>query len=62
MLTYLPFFSFKCCGSVVLYILVLEVARELSRFCKMARRSKMLRPCCSTYQIHWENWWWEFSV
>jgi len=36
----LPFVSFKCCESVVLYIILLKVARELSRFCKMARRSK----------------------
>jgi len=27
----------KCCESVVLYIILMEVARKLSRFCKMAR-------------------------
>jgi len=43
-LTYLFFYSFKCCESVVLQITVLEVARELSRFSKMARRSKVVRP------------------
>jgi len=33
-------FSFNYFESVVLYIILLEVARELSRFCEMARRSK----------------------
>jgi len=37
-LTYLPFFSFKCRHSVVLHIILLEVAPKLSHFCKMARR------------------------
>ena len=41
-LTYLPFFSFKCYESVVLYILLLKEASELSYFCKMARRSKVV--------------------
>jgi len=34
------FLYFKCYESVVLYIIFLEVARELSRFCKMAQRLK----------------------
>jgi len=34
-LTYLPFFIFRCCESVVLYTILLEMARKLSRFCKM---------------------------
>jgi len=42
-LTYLPLFSFKCCA-VVLYIILLEVARELSHFCKIVRRSKVVGP------------------
>jgi len=29
-------YNFKSCESVVLYIILLEVARKLSRFCKMA--------------------------
>ena len=29
---YLPFFSFKCCESVVSYIILLDVARKLSTF------------------------------
>jgi len=33
-------FSFNYFESVVLYIILLEVARELSRFCETARRSK----------------------
>jgi len=37
-------FSFKCRESVVLYIISLEVALELSRFCKMALRSKVVGP------------------
>jgi len=48
-LTYLPFFSFKCCDSVVLYIILLEVACESSRLCKMARRSKVVGPRCFKY-------------
>ena len=47
-LTYLPFFLFKCCEFVVLCIILLEVARELSRFCKMVRRSKVVGPRCVT--------------
>jgi len=35
---------FQIYGSVVLYIILLEVAREFSRFCKMARRSKLVGP------------------
>ena len=31
-LTYLPVFNFKYCESVVLYIILLEVARKKSRF------------------------------
>jgi len=41
-LIYLPFCSFKCSESVVLYIISLEVARELSHFCKMALRLKVV--------------------
>jgi len=37
-LTYLPIFSLKCCESVMLYIILLQVARKLSRFCKMTYR------------------------
>jgi len=44
--TCFPIFSFKCCESVVLHIILLEVARKLSRFCKMARRSKVVGPRC----------------
>jgi len=43
---YLPSFSFKYCASVVLYIILLEVAREFSRFFKMARRSKVFGSRC----------------
>ena len=45
-----PIFTFKSCQSVVLilYIILLEVARELSRFCKMARRSNVVGPRCFT--------------
>ena len=43
-LTYVPFFIFRCCESVVLYIILLETARKLSRFCKMARRWKVVGP------------------
>jgi len=39
-------FNFKSCESVVLYIILLEVVRELSRFRKMARRSKVVGPRC----------------
>jgi len=37
-------FSFEWCEFVVLYIILLEVACNLSRFCKMARRSKVVGP------------------
>ena len=37
-------FSFKYFESVVLYIILLEVARESSRFCEMAWRSKVVGP------------------
>jgi len=40
-----PFLCFNCC--FVGYILLLQVARELSRFCKMARRSEEVGPRCS---------------
>jgi len=40
------FFNFKYCESVGLYIILLEVACELSCFCKMARRSKVGGPHC----------------
>jgi len=43
-LTYLLFFIFRYCESVVLYIILLEMARKLSRFCKMARRYKAVGP------------------
>jgi len=41
---YLPFFSFKSCEPVVLYIILLKVARKLSHFRKMAHRSKAVGP------------------
>jgi len=49
-LTYLPssLFSFKSSEHVVLYIILLEVALKLSRFCKMAQRSKVVGPHCVT--------------
>jgi len=37
-LAYLSFSIFRCCESVVLYIILLEMVRKLSRFCKLARR------------------------
>ena len=37
-------FSFKYFESVVLYIISLEVARELSRFCEMVWWSEVVRP------------------
>jgi len=45
-LTCLNFFSFKCCESFVSYMILLEVARELSRFCRMAQRSKVVGRRC----------------
>jgi len=33
-LTYVPFFIFRCCEPAVLYIILLEMARKLSRFVK----------------------------
>ena len=45
-ITYLPVFNFKYCESVVLYIILLEVSRELSRFCKIACWSKAVGPRC----------------
>jgi len=47
-LTYNPFFSFKCCESVDFYLILLEVARELSRFCEMAGRLEAVGP-------HWAS-------
>jgi len=41
-LTYLPYFSLKSCEAVISYFILSEVARKLSRFCKMARRSKVV--------------------
>jgi len=43
----------KYCESVVLYIIVLEVARKLSRFCKMprTRKSKVVGPHCSSHRV-----------
>jgi len=38
------FFSFKSCEFVVLYIIFLEVARKLSHFCIVTRRSKIFGP------------------
>jgi len=46
--TFLPFFSFKYCESVVLHSIFLEVASKFSRFCEMARRSNLVGPRCST--------------
>ena len=37
-------FSFEYFESVVLYIILLEVAREFSRFCEMAWKSKVVGP------------------
>jgi len=37
-------------STVVSYIISFEVARELSRFCKMARRSKIVGPRYGIYQ------------
>jgi len=37
-----PLISFNTCESVVLYIILLEVDCKLSRFRKMARRSKVV--------------------
>ena len=46
-LTHLFYLSnFKSYEYVVLYTILLEVARELSRFRKMARRSKVVGPRC----------------
>ena len=36
--------NFEPCEYVVLYIILLEVAHELSRFCKLACRSKVVVP------------------
>jgi len=41
-LTYLPFLV--SCESFVSYIILLDVARKLSRFCKMSRRSNIVGP------------------
>jgi len=41
-LTYLPFFSLKYFEAVISYFILSEVARKLSCFCKMARRSKVV--------------------
>jgi len=46
-LAYLPFFSLKSCEAVISYFILSEVARKLSRFCKMARRSKVVWGSCS---------------
>jgi len=43
-LTHLRFFSFKRCEYVVLHNILLEVTRKLSRFSKMACRSKVVGP------------------
>jgi len=43
--TYLLFSIFKCCESVALHIILLEVACKLSRFCKMAHRAEVVGPC-----------------
>ena len=48
-LTYVPVFNFKYCESVVLYIILLEVDRELSRFCIIARRSKVVGHAALSY-------------
>ena len=41
-LTYLPFFNLKSCEAVISYFILSEVARKLSRFCKMPRKSKVV--------------------
>jgi len=46
-LTYLLFFSLKSCEAVISYFILSEVARKLPRFCKMARRSKVVWGSCS---------------
>jgi len=38
--------SFKSCESVVFHIILLNVARKFSGFCKMARRSNLVGPRC----------------
>jgi len=49
----LPFSVLIYCESVVLYIILLEVAHKFWRLCKMVRRSKVVGPRClsriSTY-------------
>ena len=44
-------FNFKACEYVVLYIILLEVASELSRFCKMAGRLIVGPRCCRYCKI-----------
>ena len=55
-------FSLKACEDIVLYIILLEVALKLSRFCNVARMSKVVGPrysrmsgkvCCITSQSNW---------
>jgi len=41
---YIPFFTFKSCEAVISCFILSEVARQLPRFCKMARRSKVVGP------------------
>jgi len=50
-------YNFKCCASVVLYIILLEVTRKLSCFCKMARRWKVIGPRWIKIftQAHWPH-------
>jgi len=47
-----PFFIFIFCQFVVLYIIFLEVAYKFSHFCKMARKLKVVGPCCSKINKH----------
>jgi len=42
-----PFLVLHIVNLLFSNIILLEVARELSRFCKMARRSKVVGPRCS---------------
>jgi len=41
-------YSFKCCESIVLYIILLEVTRKFSRFLKRPVGQKVVGPRCIT--------------
>jgi len=60
-LTQLLFFSFKSCEHCCFIHQFVDVARKLSRFCKMARRSKALGPCWAIYLASFlvmsPQWW-----